>query len=71
MFDKIKWITKLRILSVLQSKNTVSSKNCKMLQLPTNIHILTQASSKLQNSINVSDWNIVAFQAFVMSCFGQ
>jgi len=42
-----------------------------MQQLPTNIHNFKHASFKLQNSVYLFDWNIVAFQAFVMSCFGQ
>jgi hypothetical protein len=29
------------------------------------------ASFKLHNSIYVLDWNITAYQAFFMSCFGQ
>ena len=43
----------------------------KLCILPTNIHNLKQARFKLQNSIYAFDWNIVAFQAFVMSCFDQ
>jgi len=42
-----------------------------MLQLPTNIHNFQRSSFKLQNSIYVFDLNSLAFQTFVMSCFGQ
>jgi hypothetical protein len=39
--------------------------------LPTNIFNFKYASFNLQNSIYVFDWNIIAFQSFVVSCFGQ
>jgi hypothetical protein len=42
-----------------------------MLQLLTNIHNFQRSSFKLQNSIYIFDQNIAAFQAFVVSCFGQ
>ena len=42
-----------------------------MLRLLTNIHNFQRSGFKLQNSVYVCDWNIVAFQVFVVSCFGQ
>jgi len=42
-----------------------------MVQLLTDIHNFQRSRFKLQNSIYVFDWNIVAFRAFVVSCFGQ
>jgi len=71
MFDKTVWFNKPRILSAFLSKNARSCKDFKMLQLLTDIHNFQLSSFKLQNSIYVFDWNIVAFQAFVLSCFGQ
>jgi len=65
------WLNKPRIWSVFLKKNARSYTNFKMLQLPTNIHNFQLSSFKLQNSIYIFDWNILAFQAFVMSCFGQ
>ena len=71
MFDKIVCLNKPRILSVFLRKNARSYKNFKMLQVPTNIYKLQLSGFKLQNSVYVFDWNIIAFQAFVVSCFGQ
>jgi len=42
-----------------------------MLQLLTDIHNFQRPSFKLQNSIYIFDLNIVAFQVFFVSCFGQ
>jgi len=42
-----------------------------MLQLLTDIHNFQSPSFKLQNSIYIFDSNIVAFEAFFVSCFGQ
>jgi len=42
-----------------------------MLQLLTNTHNFQSSGFKLQNSVYVFDWNIVAFKVFVVSCFGQ
>ena len=53
------------------SKNSTSCKNFKMLQFLTDIHNFQRPSFKLQNSIYIFDLNIVAFQAFFVSCFGQ
>jgi len=69
MFDKTVWFKKPRILSVC--KNARSCTNFKMLQLLTDIHNFQRPSFKLQNSIYVFDWNIIAFQAFFVLCFGQ
>jgi hypothetical protein len=70
-FDKVVWFNKPRILSVFLRKNAKSYKNFKMLQLLTNINNYKRSSFKLQNTVYVSDRNIIAFQAFVVSCFGQ
>ena len=71
MFDKILLLNKPRILSVFLQKNARLYKSFKMLQLPTNIHNFQISGFKSQNSVYIFDWNIVAFQAFVVSCFGQ
>jgi len=71
MFDKIVCLNKPRILSVFLRKNARTYKKFKVLQLPTNIHNFQLSGLKLQNSFYVFDWNIVAFQAFVVSCFSQ
>jgi hypothetical protein len=71
MFDKTVWFNKPRILSVFLSINARFYKNDKMLQLLKDIHNFQRSRFILQNSIYVCDWNIVAFQAFLMSCFGQ
>jgi hypothetical protein len=71
MFDKIVWLNKPRILSVFLKKNARSYKNFKMLQLLTNMHNFQSSGFKSQNSVYVFDWNIAAFQAFILSCFGQ
>jgi len=42
-----------------------------MLQPLTNIHNFQRSSFKLQNPFYVFVWNILAFQAFAVSCFGQ
>ena len=71
MFDKTIWFNKPRVLSVFFSKNARSYKNFKMLQLLTDINNFQRSRFKLQNSVYVFDWNILAFRAFVLSCFGQ
>ena len=71
MFDKTVGFNKSRILSVFLSKNARSYKNVKMLILLTCIHNFQRSSFKLQNSIYIFDWNILAFQTVVLSCFGQ
>ena len=71
MFDKIVWLNKPRIVYVFLRKNARSYTNFKTLQLPTFMHNFQRSGFKLQNSVYVFDWNIVAFQAFVLSCFGQ
>jgi len=53
------------------NKNSTSCKNFKMLQFLTDIHNFQCPSFKLQNSIYIFDLNIVAFQTFFVSCFGQ
>jgi len=35
------------------------------------MHKFQNSGFKLQNSVYVFDWNILAFQVFVVSCFGQ
>ena len=42
-----------------------------MLQIPTNIHILKCANFTLKIRIYVFGLNILEFQAFLMSSFGQ
>ena len=71
MFDKIVLLNKQRILSVFLRKNVRPYKSFKMLQLRKNIHNFQLSGYKSQNSVYVFDWNIIAFQAFVVSCFGQ
>jgi hypothetical protein len=71
MLDKTVWFNKPRILSFFLSKNARSYNNFKMLQLLTDIHNFQSSRAKLQNSIYVFDWNVVAFRAFVVSCFGR
>jgi len=71
MFDKIVLLNRRRILSVFLRKNARPYKSFKMLQLPTNVHSFQISGYKSQNSLYVFDWNILAFQAFVVSCFGQ
>ena len=53
------------------SKNSTSCKNFKMLQILTDINNFQRPIFKLQNSIYIFDLNIVAFQPFFVSCFGQ